>query len=302
MNSKSPKMNPEDVQPSYLYPLIGVGIIGVSMAAVLIRLSDAPSLVIAAYRMLFTFLIISPFALAKQLKQNEKIGIKNFCLSAASGLFLALHFAFWITSLEYTSVASSTIIVTTQPLFVVIGSNFIFGERVPKNALIFMLLAFLGSFILGYGDFFLGDDVIKGDLLALGGAVFFAGYILIGRHVRQELEVLPYTSIVYGMSALFLIIACYVSRLPLISYGRTEYLIFISLAFFSTVMGHTIFNWAVKYVSAVVVSTSILGEPIGATVLAAIILGESPNLWQIMGGGLIIFSLYHFIKINIKEK
>jgi len=270
-------------------------VLGVSVSAILIRLSDSPSLVIAGYRMAFTVLILLPVGAGDNSK-FKKFDAKLLGLSVLSGFFLALHFAVWISSLDFTSVASSTVIVTTQPIFVVIGSYLIFKERISLKALLLIVCALVGSSMIGFGDFALGADAIKGDLLALAGAIFIAAYMLIGRNVRQYIDVIPYTLIVYSSACAMLIAANLIARNPFFSYPLREYVIFILLAVFSTVFGHTIFNWAMKYISAITVSACILGEPIGATILAIIILKELPTLWQVVGGTIVLLSLYLFMK------
>ena len=282
-------------RPHFLYPILLLGVLGVSVSAVLIRMSNAPALIIAAYRMTFTVLILMPIGVV-QRETFHKYNIKLFSLSVLSGILLSLHFAVWISSLSYTSVASSTVLVTTQPVFVVLGSYFIFREKVSARALLFIATAFAGSALIGLGDFSLGSDALLGDILALSGAVFIAGYMLIGRSVRQHVDVIPYTLVVYISAAVVLILTSLVYRIPLFSYPLKEYVIFIMLAVFSTVFGHTVFNWAMRYVSAITVSTSILGEPIGASILAAVILQELPTVWQVCGGVIVILSLMLFMR------
>lgn len=282
-------------RPHFLYPILLLGVLGVSVSAVLIRMSSAPALIIAAYRMTFTVLILMPIGVV-QRETFHKYNIKLFLLSVLSGILLSLHFAVWISSLSYTSVASSTVLVTTQPVFVVFGSYFFFREKVSARALLFIVTAFAGSALIGFGDFSLGSDALLGDILALSGAVFIAGYMLIGRSVRQHVDVIPYTLVVYISAAVVLILTSLVYRIPLFSYPLKEYVIFIMLAVFSTVFGHTVFNWAMRYVSAITVSTSILGEPIGASILAAVILRELPTVWQVCGGVIVILSLMLFMR------
>ncbi len=277
------------------YPLIGVGVIAVSFAAVLIKLAAAPPLVIAFYRMLFTFLMLAPLAWGLAREDLRRISRRDWIGTLAAGFSLALHFASWISSLRYTSVASSTVLVTTQPVFVVLGSWLLFRERFPTRALMGLALAFGGSSLIGLSDFRVGGQALWGDLLALVGAVTFAAYLLLGRGLRQRLAILPYTALVYGSCTLVLLLFCLFNGLPLYPYAPGDFAIFATLAFLSTVIGHSIFNWAVKFVAAPVIAVSILGEPVGATLLAALLLRETPTLLQLAGGGVILVGITVFI-------
>jgi len=276
-----------------------IGVLGVSFSAILVRMSSAPPLIIAAYRMLFTIMLLLPVGIIRR-EEFKSFTLSLTLLSIVSGLLLSAHFALWISSLQYTSIASSTVIVTTQPIFVLIGSYFFFNERFTIQLAAYMVAAFIGSALIGYGDFFTGTEVIKGDLYALGGALFIAGYMLIGRIVRQKVDVIPYTLVVYSTAAVFLFSISRFTGTALFSYPMKEFAVFFSLAVFSTVFGHTIFNWAIKYVSAVTVSTSILGEPIGATLLAILLLQEYPTYWQTIGGVIVIGSLFLFMREQSK--
>jgi drug/metabolite transporter (DMT)-like permease len=225
---------------------------------------------------------------------------RQILLSAASGLFLALHLVTWFTSLTYTSVASSTVLVTTQPVFVVIGSLLFFKEHISRRAILGGCLALLGSVIIGASDFKAGGTALYGDVLALLAAVLVSGYLLIGRRLRKDIPLQGYTFVTYGVSSLTLILATMVSKTPFTGYPTRDWLLFIALALVCTVMGHTVFSWVLKYVSASVVSVSILGEPLGAILWAGIFLGEPPNLRQIIGGGVIFSGLYLFTRVAAK--
>lgn len=280
------------------YPVIGLGVLAVSCASILIKLAAAPPLAVAVYRMGFTLLMMLPVTVVTAWKEIGRIRKEDFLCSVGSGVFLALHFATWITSLRYTSVASSTVLVTTQPLFVVAGSVFFFRERVNPRALGGMLLAFIGSGLVGFSDFRIGGAALWGDCLALLGALAFAAYLLLGRRLRQRLSLLPYTTLVYGACTAVLLGYCLLAKVPLSLSSRTDLLIFALLALLSTVIGHTVFNWAVKYVPAPVVAVSILGEPVAATALAYLILRETPVPLQLLGGFIILIGIGIFARAN----
>jgi len=213
-------------------------------------------------------------------------------LALLSGLFLGLHFATWISSLEYTSVASSVVFVSTSPIFVGLASHFLLRERVSPKMFVGIAVAVLGGMIIGYGDFGLGVRELFGDLLAIAGAVAVSGYWLVGRKLRRQLSLLPYIFLVYATAAAFMIVLCLATGHSFSGYPRQTYLMFFLLAVVPQIIGHSSFNWALKYLPATFVVVSTLGEPIGSTILAHFILNEVPTLAKIGGGVLILAGIY----------
>ncbi len=283
---------PAPVNP---YAMLALGVLGMSFAALFSKLAAAPPLVIAAYRMGFTTMLLLPLAATTYRREILGFRRRDLLVAMVSGLFLALHFYTWITSLYHTSVASSTVLVTTQPFFVMIGSTLFLSERVPSRALGAGMLAFAGSALIGINDFRIGADALLGDLLALAGAVLIASYILIGRSLRQRYSLVAYTFVVYGSSALMLFLLGLAAGTPFGPYPIHSWIYFLLLAVVPTLCGHTIFNWALGYLKAPVVSISVLGEPVGATILALVFLGEVPAPLQVIGGVVIITGVYLFM-------
>jgi len=283
------------------YLAILVGVFAVSFSSILVRICSAPPLIIAAYRLIFTFCFLAPFSLTGGASSLRGMSGRQIALAAASGVFLALHFVTWFTSLKYTSIASSVVLVTTQPLFVVLGSFIFFRERVPRKALYGGLLAFAGSLVIGATDFQVGQRAFLGDLIALFAAVMVSGYLLLGRKLRGDVELTGYTFVTYGASSLTLVLAALVSRQPFYPYPGRDWLLFVALALVCTVMGHTVFNWVLRYVQASVVSVSVLGEPLGAILWAAVFLGETPTPRQAVGGALIFSGLFLFTRVTAKN-
>lgn len=281
------------------YLAVFVGVIAVSFSSLFVRLATAPALIIATYRLLFTFLLLAPFSLRKT-GDLRAMGAKRLLLAAAGGLFLALHFVTWFISLNYTSVASSVVLVTTQPIFVVLGSLIFFKERISRLALLGVGLAIIGSVIIGAADFQIGLRALIGDLLALFAAVMISGYLLIGRRLRKDVPLEAFTAVTYGTSSLVLVIAALVTRTPFTGYPPRDWLLFAALALVCTVIGHTVFSWVLRYVQASVVSVSILGEPLGAILWASVFLGEPPTLRQIIGGAVIFCGLYLFTRVSVR--
>lgn len=271
-----------------LYLSLIVGVISVSFAAIFIRLAQADAWVIAFYRMGFAALFLLPFGVyyrPAKVRKSQWFGL------LLGGVFLALHFLFWISSFEYTSVANSVFIVTTQPIFVAVFGYLFLKERLHTFLIWGILSASLGSIIIGLGEFsVLGSSL--GNFLALLGAIMAAGYLLVGRSLRQSLPLSFYAATVYGISALILLVYNLVVKAPLVGYTPSTWLYFLLLAIVPTVIGHTCFNWALKYVPAPLVAISILGEPVGATILAYLLLSEPPSLPTMIGGAFIMLGIF----------
>lgn len=278
------------------YLAIILAVIATAFSSIFVKLATAPPLAIAFYRLTFTVLILAPLALnAAGRRDLKEISRRDLAMAALAGAFLAVHFTVWITSLQYTSVASSTVLVTMQPLFVVSGGYFFFKEKLSLRGLAGAAITLTGSVIVGISDFRVGGEALRGDILAFGGAFFVAVYVLIGRSLRGRLSLFPYVFMVYGTSAAFLLIFNLAAGTALYPYPPMDWLWFLALAVVPTIFGHTIFNWALRFVKAAVVSVSILGEPVGAAVLAYFIFKEAPGTLQLIGGITIIFGLYYFI-------
>jgi drug/metabolite transporter (DMT)-like permease len=292
-------------------PIIAIifGILAVSTASIFIRYAqeEAPSLVIAAWRLTVASMVLVPVAGFTHKRELTSLGRKELLLALLSGIFLALHFATWITSLEYTSVASSAVLVSTIPLWVALLSPFTIKEPIGKVVIIGLILALLGGIIVGFSDTctitsgriicpslldFMHGQAFLGDILAICGAIAGAGYLLIGRKLRVGMSLVSYISLVYGMAAIVLIIIMFSTGLKPFGYPPQTYLWLILLAVIPQLMGHSIFNWALGYLSAAFVSITLLGEPIGSTILAYFLLQEKPTLLKLFGGVLILVGIY----------
>jgi drug/metabolite transporter (DMT)-like permease len=279
---------------STIRPYLGLatGIVAVSFASIFIRLAEAPSLVIAAGRLTIASLILAPAAFIRGKEELRALTRGDLHLAFLSGLFLGLHFATWISSLEYTSVASSVVFVSTSPIFVGLASHFLLKEEVSQKMFVGIALSVVGGMIIGYGDFGLGVRELFGDLLAIAGAVAVSGYWLVGRRLRRKLSLLPYIFVVYATAAAFMIILCLVTGHSFSGYPGQTYLMLFLLAVVPQIIGHSSFNWALKYLPATFVVVGTLGEPVGSTILAHFILNEMPTLAKIGGGVLILAGIY----------
>ncbi|HHD16707.1 MAG TPA: DMT family transporter [Euryarchaeota archaeon] len=271
---------------------IFVAMLAVSTAAILIRLSDSHPLTIATWRLVIAEIILLPFAMRTLPRDMEALDNRTLLGLVLSGLALALHFGMWIWSFQFTSVASSVLLVTTHPVFVALIAYFLFSERLGKPALIGIGLAFAGSFLIFGGDLSLSSGSPVGNLLALGGSLMAGIYILAGSWYRRKLSLPTYAFLVYGPAALFLLAASLILRVDLAPVEMREYVLFALLAVGPMLAGHTIYNWALKYVSPTLVSVSLLGEPVGASLLAMLILSELPGPGAVIGGPIVLLGIY----------
>ncbi|MBX9975119.1 DMT family transporter [Cytobacillus firmus] len=241
------------------------------------------------FKMLLPFLLVNK----KNRQELRLLSKKQWGLGLLSGIFLAAHYVLWFESLNYTSVASSTVIVTLQPLFSMVGGYFLFKERFSKGAIIGCLVAIAGSIVIGWKDFQISGQALFGDIIIAAGII--TAYFFIGQHVRKRLSLIPYSVISYGSSTLLLGVFAFSQQTPFFNYSVQTWWSFIGLAFIATILGQTIFNWLLKWLSTSIISMSILGEIIGTCILAYFILDEVISLQQGMGIALILIGLALFI-------
>jgi len=242
-----------------------------------------------------------PYTLMFQRHYLKTLTGKQFLYSIASGIFLAAHFLTWIKSLELTTIASSTVLVSLQPLFTMILGYLLYREKLPLLSAAGMAVAISGSVVMGISDFQVDRAHLMGDLLALSGGLFASFYILIGRKLRVNVPAASYCTLVYGACALSLLIFNLIFSIPLGGHGSQNQLIFLALALVCTLGGHSIFNWSLKHLEAVKVSTACLGEPLGATLLAYLLLREVPGPLQLFSGAVILTGLYLFLRGTARE-
>ena len=264
----------------------------VSSAAILItmaRREGAPALLIAAFRMAFAALIVAPVAIARCGKEIRSLRARDLLVGIASGIFLALHFAFWISSLDYTSVMSSVVFVSANPLFVGLASLIVFRERLGRATVIGVMVAVIGGVLIGYADLGRsGGQSFKGDMLALLGAVAVSGYLLIGRGLRKRMTLTLYVGITYTTAAVVLLAVVLLTATRFSGYPPAAWLWIAALAAGPQLLGHSAYNWALKWVSATLVTVTLLAEPVGATLFAVLVLAQVPSPLRIAGGALIL--------------
>ncbi len=274
------------------YLVLALGVFAVSWGAILVRLAAVPALVVGAYRLVMASLILTPLTWSRNGEELRRLTRRDLRLILVSGLFLGIHFATWISSLTYTSVASSVVLVNTAPLFVGLAMHFVFREQLPSLMLAGITLATLGGAIIGWDDFRVSGWALWGDILAVLGAVGLAAYFLIGRDLRRRLSLLAYITPTYWTAAVVLTAAMLCSGQNVAGYPLRAYLMILLMSIGPQVIGHSSFNWALGYLSPAFVTVSILGEPIGSSILAHLVLRESPSRLEALGGAVILSGIY----------
>lgn len=275
-----------------------LGIGAISFGAIFIKFCpQVPAIIISAYRLGIAALILGSIASVRGINLSV-LGKTEIYYGLLGGFFLALHFITWISSLKYTSVASSVVLVTTYPIFVGVLAWIFLRERQPKELIFGIFLSILGSGILAVGDSGLYTLAITdrnrlvGDLLALAGALAGSGYLLVGSKLRLKLDIFTYITLVYSCAAVFLIATALLSGLAFSGYGSRSYIFLILLAIVPQLMGHTAFNWALKHLKTSMVAITMMGEPIGASVMAFFFFGEVVSGSQFIGFLFIFAAIY----------
>ncbi|NMH68565.1 DMT family transporter [Bacillus sp. RO3] len=284
------------------YLILAIGVISVSTSAILVKVSSAPAGVLAFYRLFFTVLLMSPLFFLKYVKELKVITLRDWTFSILAGVFLAFHFILWFESLNYTSVASSTVLVTLQPLFAFIGAYLFFQEKLTGKAIISAVLAVGGSIIISWGDFKISGSALWGDILALAACALVTGYLLFGQTIRKRLSLITYTYLVYVISTVVLFLYVVLRSEGFGPYPKEDWVYFLLLAIIPTLLGHSLFNWSLKWLSTSTISMAILFEPIGASFLAYWLLAEKVVITQVIGGLVIIIGVTFFLIEERKVK
>jgi drug/metabolite transporter (DMT)-like permease len=264
----------------------------VSTGSIFARLADAPALVTAAYRVGLASLILIPLAVWKAGDELRNLSFSEIRLAILSGFFLALHFASWISSLDYTAIANSVVLVNTVPLWVGLLTPMIAKDRLTRATVISIIVSVFGAVIIGLGDFATGGQALFGDLLAVIGAICAALYLLLGRNLRRKLSLLSYIAICYGSAALFLWLAVIALTLPVSGYDTQTVAAFWAMALVSQIIGHSSYNWALKWFSTGFIAVALLGEPVGSTIMAYLIFNEGLTWPKAVGGLFILSAIY----------
>jgi drug/metabolite transporter (DMT)-like permease len=267
-----------------------VAVLAVSWSGPLVRFTDAPALAVAAWRLTLSVVFIALVLLIRG-QPMPRLSTRDWGLAVTAGVFLAAHFWSWIASLDFTTVSSSVVLVSSQPVFVALLSGALLGEAATRRQWLGIGIAVGGAVIIAWGDFRLGGAALFGDMLALAGAVFVSVYYVIGRRLRLQVDLWWYIGIIYGIAAIVLVAAAAVAPgVRLTGYARGDWLVFVALAAGPMMLGHTGVNYALRYVRAYVANLAVLGEPIGATLIAWLLpaIAEVPGPQTLIGGVLIL--------------
>ena len=283
--------------------MIVVGVLGISLSSIFVKYSMAPSAVTAAYRLLWTVVLMTPVTFGSREIRTElfQVNPKTLLRSCLSGLFLAIHFTLWFESLRHTTVASSTTIVCTEVIWVSLGYALFLKGKMSLKEIMTIGVTLGGSVLIAFADSGSGGTHLYEDILSLLAAIAVAVYVLIGREVRKTASTTVYTYIVYSSCAAVLLLMCLIQGNALWGYGISGIIVGLLLAVFSTILGHSIFSWCLKYFSPSFVSASKLCEPVAAAILAGFLFGEIPSVMQIAGGILILGGVLYYSRLEKTE-
>lgn len=283
--------------PVPLWLIFTAGIIAISFSSILVKLSMAPVSVSGMYRLLFTCLMMIPI-MWKYIPEIKRLTGHDWLLLTGSGVALGLHFLLWMASLRFTTVASSTVLLTLEPIFVLAGAYIVYRERTTLAAAAGIALAVFGAMLVGWRDMTVSGDALKGDLLSLLGTAAVAVHMLLGQKLSKHISSLLYSFVVFLVAACCFAAYNVFQGYSFTAYPPKEWLWFALLALIPTVFGHILFNWALKFVNAASVSTAVLGEPVGASLLAWLMLGESVQPVQIGACLLLLIGVWVFLRNN----
>ncbi|WP_454192199.1 DMT family transporter [Paenibacillus sp. Marseille-Q7038] len=272
-----------------------IGIVAISFSSIFVRWSEAEVSVVAMYRLFLTNLLMTPL-LYKYRHDIFRLSKKEWLTLGISGIMLGLHFLLWMSSLRLTTVASSTVIMTLEPILVMLGSMWIFATKPNRSMLIGMGMAVAGSVIIGAGDFQVSGHALKGDFLSFLGTIAVAIHMIIGQYARKNISAFVYNFWVFLFAGSSLAMYNAGNQIPFTGYDAREWGIFLLLAIVPTLLGHYLFNWLLKVMNATTVSMSVLGEPVIASLLAWMLLGEALTILQLIAGGMILAGVWFFLR------
>jgi drug/metabolite transporter (DMT)-like permease len=271
---------------------LALGVFAMTWAAILVRRAEAPAMSIAFWRMALAAAALAVFCAVARVRFWRSWRGIDWWTGAGAALLLALHFGFWISSLAYTSVAASVVLVSTQPVFVAVFGRAFLGERPSRAAWAGIAIAVVGTGVIAGADFALDRSALLGDLLALLGALWISAYYVLAKFLRATKDLVPYVTVIYAMTAAWLLVAALASASPLAGWGGATWAALAALALGPTILGHSSMNYALRYMPAFQVNIASLGEPMGAAIWAALLLGEMPGVATWVGGGLILMGIF----------
>lgn len=278
--------------------IIILGVVGVSLSAPLVRISSAPAMILAFYRVAMASVILLPYVLVRNREEMKGMTKKDWILAVISGVCLGLHFSLYFESLRYTSIASSVVFVDTEVFFVALIMLMVFKERIPPLGWAGIMATFLGSVIIALSDSGSGEGALLGDMIALTGAVVVAVYTIIGKVLRQRISTTTYTLLVYIAASLTVLVLLLITGVPLTGYQSVDYWAAFGMAVFCTLLGHSVFSWGLKYESAAFISNSKLLEPVFASLIGIVLFREIPRPAVILGGLIVIGGVFLYTRVS----
>ena len=276
--------------------IIILGTISISMSAIFGRMSTAPSVILVFYRMLFAVLLLLPVVLTKCKDELKKLNRQDVLRCACSGMFLGMHFTLYFQSLKFTSIAAAVVLVNMEVFFVALVMMFVWHEKIPFKGLIGIIVAFLGTVIIAMADMGGGTNVVLGDIFAFIGSLCVAIYTMIGKKCRERLSTSVYTCFVYGFAALTVAVAAVATGTSFVGHDPMNLAYAFGMTIFCTFLGHSVYSWGLKYLSASYITTIKLLEPLFAAVLGFFFFGEIPGVLVIVGGCVIIGGILWYSK------
>ena len=278
--------------------IIILGVIGVSLSAPLVRISTAPAMILAFYRVAMASVILLPYVLVRNREEMKGMTKKDWILAMISGVCLGLHFSLYFESLRYTSIASSVVFVDTEVFFVALIMLMVFKEKIPPLGWAGIMATFLGSVIIALSDSGSGEGALLGDMIALTGAVVVAVYTIIGKVLHQRISTTTYTLLVYIAASLTILVLLLITGVPLTGYQPVDYWAAFGMAVFCTLLGHSVFSWGLKYESAAFISNSKLLEPVFASLIGIVLFREIPRPAVILGGLIVIGGVFLYTRVS----
>lgn len=276
--------------------IIILGTISISMSAIFGRMSTAPSVILVFYRMLFAVLLLLPVVLTKCKDELKNLNRQDVLRCACSGMFLGMHFTLYFQSLKFTSIAAAVVLVNMEVFFVALVMMFVWHEKIPFKGLIGIIVAFLGTVIIAMADMGGGTNVVLGDIFAFIGSLCVAIYTMIGKKCRERLSTSVYTCFVYGFAALTVAVAAVATGTSFGGHDPMNLAYAFGMTIFCTFLGHSVYSWGLKYLSASYITTIKLLEPLFAAVLGFFFFGEIPGVLVIVGGCVIIGGILWYSK------
>ena len=276
--------------------IIILGTISISMSAIFGRMSTAPSVILVFYRMLFAVALLLPVVLIKCKNELKELKKSDVLRCACSGMFLGMHFTLYFQSLKFTSIAAAVILVNMEVFFVALVMMFVWREKIPFKGLIGIIVAFLGTVIIAVGDMGGGTNVVLGDIFAFVGSLCVAIYTMIGKKCRERLSTSVYTCFVYGFAALTVAVAAIATGTPFVGHDPMNLAYAFGMTIFCTFLGHSVYSWGLKYLTASYITTVKLLEPLFAAMLGFFFFGEIPGALVVIGGMVIIAGILWYSK------